>query len=274
MTLPSFESQCRDGQRIKPRIIMLEVRDRDTPDGRPIAWVLVEREEAYRRGDRDGSIYEASIRIYWETIGPRHSRRVLGNWFFGGSYSRGFGGDPSVSLVLGSVFLDPAELRGQRIGTYLMNEIVMWAKQWPDATVRPIGLAAGQAQEDNKDRRNRFYERFGLVFDYQDPEHREGRSRPMLAETLTPVETWKANLREWDVRDYLAEVLYEDERLRHELLRRQRAIENLSSEIKNAEERPVRWALRRVWWRVAPLLVQAGILLVVGAAAWSAIRSR
>jgi len=26
----------------------------------------------------------------------------------------------------------------QRIGTYLMNEIVVWAQQWPEAKVRPI----------------------------------------------------------------------------------------------------------------------------------------
>lgn len=41
-----------------------------------------------------------------------------------------------MSLVGGELFLDPDELRGQRIGTYLMNEIVTWAQQWPEAPVR------------------------------------------------------------------------------------------------------------------------------------------
>lgn len=273
MTLPSFDDQWRDRQRTKPRVLVLEIRDRDKPDTPPIAWLLVEREETYRYDERDKTIYEASIRLYWETIERKHSRRMQGNQFFGGSYSRGFGGEPSVSLVSGAVFFDPAELRGQRIGTYLMNEIVTWAKQWPNATVQSVELLAGQAQEDNKDRRNRFYERFGLVFDYRDPEHREGVSKPMPAEALTPVETWRANLKELDVRDYLADVLYENERLRHEISLRMRANESLSDEISNAEKRPLRWAFRRVWWRTRPLLVQIAILIVIGAAAWSALRS-
>ena len=53
-----------------------------------------------------------------------------------------------------------------------------------------------------KSRRNWFYEQFGLVFDYTDPEHREGRSRPMLAGALVKVETWKQNITEHRMLDY------------------------------------------------------------------------
>jgi hypothetical protein len=31
-----------------------------------LGWVLVEREETYRRDERDGSVYEASIRLSYE----------------------------------------------------------------------------------------------------------------------------------------------------------------------------------------------------------------
>jgi hypothetical protein len=36
-----------------------------------------------------------------------------------------------VSLVDGALFFDPIELRGQRIGTYLMNEIVVGRSSGP-----------------------------------------------------------------------------------------------------------------------------------------------
>ncbi|PKM46988.1 MAG: hypothetical protein CVV05_00800 [Gammaproteobacteria bacterium HGW-Gammaproteobacteria-1] len=271
MTLPTFDKDFRDGQRIKPRILMLEVRNQSESEGKPIAWLLVEREETYRRDDRDESISGATIRFHWEVIGLKHSRRTAGNGSFRGSYSRGFSGGPAVSVAPAAVFLDPAELRGQRIGTYLMNEVVVWAKQWPGATVQPIQLLSRQAHEDNKERRNRFYEQFGLVFDYRDPEHREGRSRPILAEALTPVETWKANLREWDARDCLVDILNENEWLQYELVQRRRAVESLSAKLRGIEENPVRWALRRVWWRVAPSLFLVAVLLAIGAAGWSAV---
>ena len=117
----------------------------------------------------------------------------------------------------GAVFLDLPGLDGQRIGTYLMNEIVQCVQQWPEATVNGIELLAGQAHGDNKARRNWFYEQFGLVFDYTDPEHREGRSRPMLAGALVKVETWKQNITEHRMLDYLAAVLYAEERATSEL---------------------------------------------------------
>ncbi len=188
MGLPAFDANWREKQRIKPRICVLEVRDRLKPDGEPIARLFVQRQENYRRDDRDGQMYEASIRLSYQTIEPKHSLRSRISGSFEGSYSRGFReGEASVSLIGGALFLDPAELRGQRIGTYLMNEIVVWAQQWPEAKVRPIKLLSGQAEEENRDRRNRFYERFGLVFAYSDPEHREGVSKSMPVKKLTPV---------------------------------------------------------------------------------------
>jgi hypothetical protein len=51
---------------------------------------LVEREEVYRRDEQHGSIYEASIRLSYERIAPKHPNRVRGKGQFCGSYSRGF----------------------------------------------------------------------------------------------------------------------------------------------------------------------------------------
>ena len=279
MALPSLDSGWQGKQRVKPRIYMLEVRDRDKPEGAPIAWLLVERQETCRRDERDGSIWEASIRISYERVAPKNSRESAGKGYFSGGYFRGYlsNSDPCVSLTSesmgkGTVFLDLPGLHGQRIGTYFMNEIVAWVQQWPGATVRRVELLEGQAHDDNKARRNRFYEQFGLEFDYRDPEHREGLSRPMLAGALMPVQTWQQNLRERDVREYLADVLRENERVNFELKQRERAIASLRGELRRAEARPVRWALRQTWWRLAPVLGQLAAWLAMAALVWSAFK--
>ncbi|EPY2831475.1 hypothetical protein ACXA37_002581 [Escherichia coli] len=270
MALPSFDNGWREGQSVKPRILVLEIKDKDRPDDKALGWVLVEREETYRRDPRDGTIYEASIRLSYQRITAKFSYRDGGKGRFDGSYSRNFNSVSltSTSMSKGAVFLDLPGLDGQRIGTYLMNEIVQWVQQWPETTVNSIELLAGQAHGDNKSRRNWFYEQFGLVFDYTDPEHREGRSRPMLAGALVKVETWKQNITEHRMLDYLAAVLYAEERATSELQARDRACAQLIAEQRRAEARPVRWALRRLYIHYASTVLAGLVLTALVGMAW------
>ncbi|HCB1922812.1 TPA: hypothetical protein MYQ54_004526 [Escherichia coli] len=270
MALPSFDNSWREGQSVKPRILVLEIKDKDRPDDKALGWVLVEREETYRRDPRDGTIYEASIRLSYQRITTKFSHRDGGKGRFDGSYSRNFNAVSltSTSMSKGAVFLDLPGLDGQRIGTYLMNEIVQWVQQWPEATVNGIELLAGQGHGDNKARRNWFYEQFGLVFDYTDPEHREGRSRPMLAGALVKVETWKQNITEHRMLDYLAAVLYAEERATSELQARDRACAQLIAEQRRAEARPVRWALRRLYIHYASTVLAGLVLTALVGMAW------
>lgn len=265
MALPSFDNGWREGQSVKPRILVLEIKDKDRPDDKALGWVLVEREETYRRDPRDGAIYEASIRLSYQRITAKFSHRDGGKGRFDGSYSRHFNSVSltSPSMSKGAVFLDLPGLDGQRIGTYLMNEIVQWVQQWPEANVNGIELLAGQAHGDNKARRNWFYEQFGLVFDYTDPEHREGRSRPMLAGALVKVETWRQNITEHRMLDYLAAVLYAEERATSELQARDRACAQLIAEQRRAEARPVRWALRQLYYRYANTVLGVAVLTML-----------
>ena len=77
----------------------------------------------------------------------------------------------------------------------MMNEIVTWAKQWPEAEVKTITLNADDAWPGNRQRRNRLYEQFNIAFDYdQHSDHGSGRSRSMHAGALTPVDTWTRNI--------------------------------------------------------------------------------
>lgn len=270
MTIPSFEDKLRGGKRGKPSLYIVEVRDREKPDQGAIAWLWVERVEHYRNDELDRSVYEASVTLHYERIFPKHSGKSSKGYFVGG-YSRLHG--PSVSLTSsdtskGAVFLDLPGLEGQRIGTYLMNEIVTWVQQWPDATVRPIELREEQSHGENKARRNRFYEQFGLIFDYSDPECKEGLSRQIPAGALTPVETWKENIVEHDVRDYLGALLNEKDKVSQELYQRELAVKSLLSEVKRAENNPLRWAVRQLWWRYAPSLVVLATVASLGTIVW------
>ena len=88
----------------------------------------------------------------YQRITAKFSYRDGGKGRFDGSYSRNFNSVSltSTSMSKGAVFLDLPGLDGQRIGTYLMNEIVQWVQQWPETTVNSIELLAGQAHGDNK----------------------------------------------------------------------------------------------------------------------------
>lgn len=208
--------------------------------------------------------------VAYQRITAKFSHRDGGKGRFDGSYSHNFNAVSltSTSMSKGAVFLDLPGLDGQRIGTYLMNEIVQWVQQWPEATVNGIELLAGRGHGDNKARRNWFYEQFGLVFDYTDPEHREGRSRPMLAGALVKVETWKQNITEHRMLDYLAAVLYAEERATSELQARDRACAQLIAEQRRAEARPVRWALRRLYIHYASTVLAGLVLTALVGMAW------
>lgn len=249
----------------KLHIYVLQVCDRDRPDDQPIAWLLVERQEKYVYDESDHTIDTATICLNYQQLQAKNAGVTMKGGNFVGSFARS---GNAVSLTSsqphshGGVFMDPPELRGQRIGTHFLNEIVIWAQQWPDATVRPIELVDGQADDGNKTRRNHFYEQFGLEFDYHDHEHRQGLSKPMPAGQLTPVDKWKLNLEVIDVREYLADLLYANEQLETQMSQRNRAIKYWTDEVKNADARPLRYAWNRTWPRVLPIAP----LLVIGAA--------
>jgi GNAT superfamily N-acetyltransferase len=273
--LPSFENIWANNQFTKPRIQVLEIKHRDRPHTEPMAWLLVERQETYRHDPQDGTLLEASISIFYQRITARYSHQDGGKGHFEGNYSKL---NNSVSLTSastykGAVFLDLPSLEGQRIGTYLMNEIVRWVQRWPEATVKSVELVSGQAGEDNKERRNRFYEQFGLVFDYTDAEHREGRSRPMLVGELTSVETWKKNIIERRMFDYLADTLYAEQRASSEMAQRNRSCDNIIAERRQAEAKPIRWALKILYYQYGGILAWGVVLTLLVAVVWSNLRA-
>jgi hypothetical protein len=275
MILPSFKTTWSAEGSIKPRMQILEVRDKqDAKSVDPLAQIIYEREEVLKY-DQDGVLEGAQLTISYERLTHRASKDAAHRNPFMASYTRRTN---TVSLTSGSnakglVALDFSELKGQRIGTFFFNEIVQWVKQWPDAQVNSIELLSGQATKSNKARRNRFYERFNIVFDYKDPEHEEGLSRPMLARDLVNVETWKQNIQEVDVMAYLGALAHKADHACAELAHRQRAADHLIYSIRRIESKPLRWALSQWASKIAAWSVPLLVAGMVGLGIWKAFFS-
>ncbi|TWO68077.1 hypothetical protein FN976_24380 [Caenimonas sedimenti] len=239
-------------------LVLLEVHDRMTGiTSQPIAWLLVSRSEEVERRHVDGRIREASITLRFERLGYVTPGVSKSGWFEGGLDTTDAESDVSLTSrslrTNGGVFLDLRGLEGHRIGTYLMNQIVLWAKQWPEAQVARITLQESDARhEDNRRRRNRFYEQFNIGFDYgADTAMRAGHSLPMLAKDLEPVTTWQDNIVVHQVAAWASESLDKQAHLQGELEHARRVIKERNGQILAAEKQPVRWALTRLWRQVA-----------------------
>lgn len=216
-------------------------------DARRVDWILVERKEEVEKDPRTNEICRATICIfYWELGGGPDSDSPDGE--FTGFYDQGFGGVSITSSSLSSggyVVVDPPRLRGGRLGTYLMNEIVSWAKQWPDTPVCEVTLRSGDAIDlHSRLRRNRFYEGFGLEFDYSDTDKSTGVLRPMLARSLNEVTTWTQTITEYHLLDYLRTAFSAAEDAAITARMQVRTVEELCAELASAERRPIRWVAK------------------------------
>jgi hypothetical protein len=277
--LPSFERVWNDGRCMKPRIQVLEISDKNKPKGKPIAWLLIERQETYERDSSGNPIREASISLYYERILPKYEHPDFFKGNFCGSYCKGgFGSSiesvslSSTSMSGGGIFLDLTGLEGQRIGTYLLNEIVTWAQRWPEANVNRLKLIR-VSNEEEKARLIRFYKQFNLDFVFDDPEHKDGISKPMKVKDLTTVDKLTENIRECELLDYLAHVIFDEREASEELKRRNQTIKGLTDESKKAEDKPLLWAIQLIWRRHWSSMVGGIIIASFVALAWFRFRA-
>lgn len=115
----------------------------------------------------DGRLHWSSATIELDAVyfaGPASS--VLGQrvCVMGGSTQH----VDKVKLTNGGVVINVESLKGLHIGSLMFGRIVDWAKQFPGHwCIVPIGLSVIDARTpDAKQRRNRFYENFGIRFQY------------------------------------------------------------------------------------------------------------
>lgn len=186
---------------------VLEIRPKAAPQEPAIAYVLVHREDVQNNAP-DGRLVRASIDLRCEAFampGQPNSYHPRGVFHFWGGYCAVANAVSLTSTSIGSsggVFVDPEELRGHRVAGYLMNQIVLWAQQWPSANVVPVSLLPYQATPGNHERRNAFWKSFGLKFSHADII--QGHSDPILVSNLTPVMSWKRNIYKHRLIDFLA----------------------------------------------------------------------
>ena len=260
MQLNSLKSTWNGSVSRKPKVYLIEVNPRSKAISETI-YLLIEREEFIQYSDSQ-EIDSASIRISYQWALPVGSRHAFGYAPFVASYSRSRNRVSLTSEIVGrgAVFLDPDDLRGRGIGSYLMNEIVGWAKQWPAAHVNEIELLEDN-DEVNRLRRNRFYQQFGIEFEWKGaPENSEAIAKPMLTDALSQIESWKTYIREHDIDNFIGDMIYErkDAKL---------IIKNLSENLKehhdNLSQRPIVTMMSWVWSKYWPRILSSVFVLLI-----------
>lgn len=260
---PVFEYRFRDGVAHKPSAFILELPGQGAPNPRSTLYVVVQRIEEQQL-DGEGGVAKYDLALAFQAFdkdlrqgGQTHGR-------FHAYY------DPflnRMSLTGGGVYV-PDLLQGRHVGTYLMNIVVAWAKQWPLAEIEPIELAAGDAHPDNHTRRNRFYEQFGLAFDYDDAGRRAGRSQPVHAGQLHTVSGWEEHVIEHQMIAFLRTHLQNEWMLASDVRARQKAIRELAEMYDWAQRHPFLALYRALWHRHRRLLEALLVVALLGSVAW------
>lgn len=126
--------------------------------------------------------------VYVGGTDPTDPGETVARWT--ATYESPMNGDPGhVWIGNGRIDLEIESLRGIGIGSLLMLPLVRWAKERPcNVTVVPINLAGSDADTEAKRCiRNRFYEKLGFVFNYEDDGQTFGKARKMpVSELITP----------------------------------------------------------------------------------------
>lgn len=187
LSKPFFSHHFDDALNDLPSVYVLSVKHKES--GIEIAKLLVQRIEEIDNFSATHTNARLSIfyRVLAHGLNPDN-----GVYVFEACYSSA---QNRVSLTShnfysGNVFISINALRGHRVGSHFMSEVVKWASRWPDADVKPISLSPVDAHPDNKVRRNRFYEQFGFTFN----DDIGGKSNPIKVAGLTQCVNWQRNI--------------------------------------------------------------------------------
>ncbi|CDG56168.1 conserved hypothetical protein [Halomonas sp. A3H3] len=268
---------CQGASHSDDRVI--EVRHPQHPDSPdPVALLLIQRTEQQVGQDR-------RLTLKVRRIGE-HPLFGCNQFSWSACYSPAGHGKPERIKLTdgqcspgGNVIIGMHDLIGHRVGTYLMAEIVAWAKQWPTAEVMRIDLSWQDEKEgrwggNNKDRRDRFYEQFGIAFAPGTPGNSiTAKSKPMRAGELVTEEAeqaWRLNIRESSTVDAIAEQQREIVKLAQECQSLEREAMRLREACQSTARRPVRQVLSRMaaspyaWGMVIVGAVALSLSKVVG----------
>ncbi|NHO33817.1 hypothetical protein [Acetobacter fallax] len=254
---------------MEPYILL--VRPRLDPATEPVAKLLIEHRETLVHGD-GGTVLKAHLSVRYRIIGEVPYGHRKQTYKFPACYVRDCGKDGRVCLTgsepfRGAVYLEPDSLLGNRIGSFLMNEIIKWATTWPHADVNPIKLYAHQGNGENKPRRNRFYEQFGIRFDYTDRSHAEGLGREMQAGSLTPWANLPDNLSVMTLEEFLDQQERTLVAAQRDLKAQRRRSQNLDAALGRARDHPIRFSGGVIWETHGSIIVWL-VLLLTASMVW------
>lgn len=176
---------------------------------------------------------------------------------FGASYRRY---PHSLSISGGDMYIRKSRLRGKGLGSYLMSQGIKELKALGiEGTIKPLLLVAGDAyDEESKERRNQFYEKFGVIFEWEDETKRAGTSVEWLTladlkEVVTP-----PHVKEFKAEKALSFLHFQKCELSEALVWSKRAVKNLSKDLLNKEQ----WiaTFKRGLWFLLLLLVVNGFV--------------
>ncbi|WP_414603664.1 hypothetical protein [Stenotrophomonas sp. FR012] len=197
-----------------------------------------------------------SLGIQLWTIGTTVGFQRIGS--FGASLvGTNANGDPVYKITDGTMRLEPA-WQGFHLGTWCQTLAVTWAKSQPLGVVSSITLVeidtikersdGTDNNEEKRERRNKFYLRYGIEFDWSTPLV-EGRSKPMMTSQLKDLPQ-PVGLVESELTRAMHDAQLEVERLTKDLENARLSAQSSRQEL-NARDYWGRWA----WRFVGPSLI-------------------
>ena len=142
--------------------------------------------------------------------------------------------------------------KGLRIGTYMMNHLVAWAKEnYPDS--RPVGIRLSSLQaldEESRASRNKFYKRFEFKFKWDEgKEQIEGHLDPDLRiRDLETTQKWNERIAEFSVEEGTKLIFSEYDRLSLECLNSQNRVQSANEGRLRALDEAERCRTGRTRW--------------------------
>lgn len=226
-------------------------------------WLLHVNPRERRIIAGDGQITESKLFLRYAVVSEFREAGPVPYSYFDASYNAY---QNSVSLVASVLFLDPDYLRGHGIGSCLMNRIIDWAGEWPDATISPIDIF--DPDPDIVARRRNFYGRFGLEFD-----DKNGRPimKQILVKDVNKDETETSN-RIFELSDGLMLLCKARERFSDDLSRKATAYDSLRETYTSFTSSPLRTGIS--YWLSLNLfrIIVCGFAALMGVIIWLSLK--
>ncbi|RCK43209.1 GNAT family N-acetyltransferase [Thalassospira profundimaris] len=215
------------------------------------------REERFKASD--GSLYESKLYIRYAVVSRNWYERPVPYKYFDAIYNAH---QKSLAVVANVLFLDPDELRGYGIGSCLMNRIIDWAQEWPEAKVSPIDIF--DPDPLTVARRKNFYEKFGLEFELI-----KGRPvmKHILVKDLKKSESGASNLIH-DLPVGLMKICQTKDQLERDLAHKTREYDHLRDFRNVFTDKPFLTGLSYWFSKNLYRLMLYGLLLIIGASFW------